>query len=135
MTLLRRRRPLRRHDLSPHGPHRAGRPVVSLGLWCNVGDDVPLDRQRDVLRRALDLGITHVDLADDRGPPYGPARHAVDAGTDLRRGSPDGVTQPPIPASSQPSPRSKVPDRPALRSPGSAPSMPGCTSKAAKPIV
>ncbi len=48
-------------------------PAISLGLWHNFGDDVPLDRQRDVLRRALDLGITHFDLANNYGPPYGSA--------------------------------------------------------------
>ncbi len=48
-------------------------PAVSLGLWHNFGDDVPLDRQREVLRRAFDLGITHFDLANNYGPPYGSA--------------------------------------------------------------
>ncbi|WP_336031374.1 L-glyceraldehyde 3-phosphate reductase [Geodermatophilus sp. FMUSA9-8] len=48
-------------------------PAVSLGLWHNFGDDVPLDRQRAVLRRAFDLGITHFDLANNYGPPYGSA--------------------------------------------------------------
>ncbi len=48
-------------------------PAVSLGLWHNFGDDVPLDRQRAVLRRAFDLGVTHVDLANNYGPPYGSA--------------------------------------------------------------
>jgi L-glyceraldehyde 3-phosphate reductase len=48
-------------------------PAVSLGLWHNFGDDVPFDRQRDVLRRAFDLGITHFDLANNYGPPYGSA--------------------------------------------------------------
>jgi L-glyceraldehyde 3-phosphate reductase len=48
-------------------------PVISLGLWHNFGDDVPLDRQRAVLRRAFDLGITHFDLANNYGPPYGSA--------------------------------------------------------------
>ncbi|RZU32575.1 L-glyceraldehyde 3-phosphate reductase [Blastococcus saxobsidens] len=48
-------------------------PVISLGLWHNFGDDVPFDRQRDILRRAFDLGITHVDLANNYGPPYGSA--------------------------------------------------------------
>ncbi|MGY1697466.1 MULTISPECIES: L-glyceraldehyde 3-phosphate reductase [unclassified Geodermatophilus] len=48
-------------------------PAISLGLWHNFGDDVPLDRQRDVLRRAFDLGITHFDLANNYGPPYGSA--------------------------------------------------------------
>ncbi|WP_346619434.1 L-glyceraldehyde 3-phosphate reductase [Blastococcus montanus] len=48
-------------------------PVISLGLWHNFGDDVPFDRQRDILRRAFDLGITHIDLANNYGPPYGSA--------------------------------------------------------------
>src|SRR3954470_22435785 len=48
-------------------------PAISLGLWHNFGDDVPLDRQRDILRRAFDLGITHFDLANNYGPPYGSA--------------------------------------------------------------
>ncbi|MGR7023265.1 L-glyceraldehyde 3-phosphate reductase [Geodermatophilus sp. URMC 62] len=48
-------------------------PVISLGLWHNFGDDVPLERQRAVLRRAFDLGITHFDLANNYGPPYGSA--------------------------------------------------------------
>src|SRR3954467_10547483 len=59
-------------------------PAVSLGLWHNFGDDVPLDRQREVLRRAFDLGVTHFDLANNYGPPYGSAetnfgRHLADA--------------------------------------------------------
>jgi L-glyceraldehyde 3-phosphate reductase len=48
-------------------------PAVSLGLWHNHGDDVPLERQRAVLRRAFDLGVTHFDLANNYGPPYGAA--------------------------------------------------------------
>src|SRR5689334_6581921 len=48
-------------------------PAVSLGLWHNFGDDVPLERQRAVLRRAFDLGVTHFDLANNYGPPYGQA--------------------------------------------------------------
>jgi L-glyceraldehyde 3-phosphate reductase len=48
-------------------------PVVSLGLWHNFGDDTPLATQRAVLRRAFDLGITHFDLANNYGPPYGSA--------------------------------------------------------------
>jgi L-glyceraldehyde 3-phosphate reductase len=58
-------------------------PAISLGLWHNFGDDVPFDRQRAVLRRAFDLGITHFDLANNYGPPYGSAetnfgRHLAD---------------------------------------------------------
>ena len=48
-------------------------PAISLGLWHNFGDDVPLDRQRAILRRAFDRGITHFDLANNYGPPYGSA--------------------------------------------------------------
>ena len=48
-------------------------PAVSLGLWQNFGDDRPFDTQRSVLRRAFDLGITHFDLANNYGPPYGSA--------------------------------------------------------------
>src|SRR3954468_585831 len=48
-------------------------PAVSLGLWHNFGDDVAFDRQRDILRRAFDLGVTHFDLANNYGPPYGSA--------------------------------------------------------------
>lgn len=48
-------------------------PAISLGLWHNFGDDVPVERQRAVLRRAFDLGITHFDLANNYGPPYGSA--------------------------------------------------------------
>jgi L-glyceraldehyde 3-phosphate reductase len=48
-------------------------PVISLGLWHNFGDDVPFDRQRAILRRAFDLGISHFDLANNYGPPYGSA--------------------------------------------------------------
>jgi L-glyceraldehyde 3-phosphate reductase len=48
-------------------------PAVSLGLWQNFGDDRPIQTQRAVLRRAFDLGITHFDLANNYGPPYGSA--------------------------------------------------------------
>jgi L-glyceraldehyde 3-phosphate reductase len=48
-------------------------PPVSLGLWQNFGDDRPLGISRAVLRRAFDLGITHFDLANNYGPPYGSA--------------------------------------------------------------
>ena len=48
-------------------------PAVSVGLWHNFGDDMPFDRQRDILRRAFDLGVTHFDLANNYGPPYGAA--------------------------------------------------------------
>ena len=57
---------------------RAGRsglklPEVSLGLWQNFGDGSPLEVQRAILRRAFDLGVTHFDLANNYGPPYGSA--------------------------------------------------------------
>jgi L-glyceraldehyde 3-phosphate reductase len=48
-------------------------PAVSLGLWHNFGHDRPLDTQRAILRRAIDLGIIHIDLANNYGPPYGSA--------------------------------------------------------------
>jgi L-glyceraldehyde 3-phosphate reductase len=48
-------------------------PEVSLGLWQNFGDDRALDGQRAILRRAFDLGVTHFDLANNYGPPYGSA--------------------------------------------------------------
>src|SRR5262252_209613 len=48
-------------------------PAVSLGLWQNFGDESPLETQRSILRRAFDLGVTHFDLANNYGPPYGSA--------------------------------------------------------------
>ncbi|NGO72743.1 L-glyceraldehyde 3-phosphate reductase [Streptomyces boncukensis] len=48
-------------------------PAISLGLWHNFGDDRPLATQRAILRRAFDLGVTHFDLANNYGPPYGAA--------------------------------------------------------------
>jgi L-glyceraldehyde 3-phosphate reductase len=48
-------------------------PALSLGLWHNFGDSMPLDRQRELLRTAFDLGINHFDLANNYGPPYGSA--------------------------------------------------------------
>jgi L-glyceraldehyde 3-phosphate reductase len=48
-------------------------PAISLGLWHNFGHDRPLDTQRAILRRAFDLGVTHFDLANNYGPPYGSA--------------------------------------------------------------
>jgi L-glyceraldehyde 3-phosphate reductase len=62
-------------------------PSISLGLWHNFGGAAPFDTQRDVLRRAFDLGVTHFDLANNYGPPYGSAeenfgRHLK---SDLRR--------------------------------------------------
>jgi L-glyceraldehyde 3-phosphate reductase len=48
-------------------------PPLSLGLWWNFGDNIPFDRQRALLRHAFDKGITHFDLANNYGPPYGTA--------------------------------------------------------------
>jgi L-glyceraldehyde 3-phosphate reductase len=48
-------------------------PLLSLGYWQNFGDDRPFERQRAISRRAFDLGITHHDLANNYGPPYGAA--------------------------------------------------------------
>src|SRR4051812_4626963 len=63
---------------SRHPYRRCGRsgimlPEVSLGLWQNFGDGKPIEDQRAILRRAFDLGITHFDLANNYGPPYGSA--------------------------------------------------------------
>src|SRR6201996_2939475 len=65
-----------RYDAMPY--RRCGRsgidlPLLSLGLWHNFGDDRPFDTQREILRRAFDLGITHIDLANNYGPPNGSA--------------------------------------------------------------
>jgi L-glyceraldehyde 3-phosphate reductase len=48
-------------------------PAVSLGLWQNFGDETPMQTQKAILRRAFDLGVTHFDLANNYGPPYGSA--------------------------------------------------------------
>ena len=48
-------------------------PPISLGLWHNFGADTPLDRQREILRTAFDHGVTHFDLANNYGTPYGSA--------------------------------------------------------------
>jgi L-glyceraldehyde 3-phosphate reductase len=48
-------------------------PLISLGLWHNFGGDRPLETQRAILRRAFDRGVTHFDLANNYGPPYGSA--------------------------------------------------------------
>jgi L-glyceraldehyde 3-phosphate reductase len=58
--------------------NRSGRsglqlPAISVGLWHNFGHDRPLDTSRAILRRAFDLGVTHLDLANNYGPPYGSA--------------------------------------------------------------
>jgi L-glyceraldehyde 3-phosphate reductase len=66
-------------DRYEHMPYRrCGRsglqlPAISLGLWNNFGDDRPLQTQREIIRRAFDLGITHIDLANNYGPPPGAA--------------------------------------------------------------
>jgi L-glyceraldehyde 3-phosphate reductase len=65
-----------RYDRIPY--RRCGRsgiklPAISLGLWNRFGDDTPLSNQRAIIRRAFDLGITHIDLANNYGPPYGSA--------------------------------------------------------------
>lgn len=65
-----------RYDTMPY--RRVGRsglqlPAVSLGLWQNFGETTPFETQRQILRRAFDLGITHIDLANNYGPPYGSA--------------------------------------------------------------
>jgi L-glyceraldehyde 3-phosphate reductase len=48
-------------------------PAITLGLWHNFGDDVPFERQRALVRRAFDLGVTQFDLANNYGPPFGAA--------------------------------------------------------------
>ena len=48
-------------------------PAISLGLWQNFGGDSPTDSQREIILRAFDLGVTHFDLANNYGPPYGSA--------------------------------------------------------------
>ena len=48
-------------------------PAISLGLWQNFGDDTAIDTQRAIVRRAFDRGVTHFDLANNYGPPYGAA--------------------------------------------------------------
>ena len=57
-------------------------PAVSLGFWHNFGDDRPIATQRAIMRRAFDLGITHFDLANNYGPPFGSAE--INAGRILR---------------------------------------------------
>ncbi len=74
-----------RYDLMAY--RRCGRsglklPLLSLGFWWNFGDDRPLETSRAVMRRAFDLGITHFDLANNYGPPFGSAE--VNAGRILR---------------------------------------------------
>ena len=78
-----------RYDVTPY--RRVGRsglrlPPVSLGLWQNFGTDRPLETQREIIRRAFDLGVTHFDLANNYGPPYGSAEENFGRilATDLR---------------------------------------------------
>jgi L-glyceraldehyde 3-phosphate reductase len=66
----------RRYDAMPY--RRTGRsglllPTISLGLWQNFGSERPVETSREILRRGFDLGITHFDLANNYGPPYGSA--------------------------------------------------------------
>jgi L-glyceraldehyde 3-phosphate reductase len=77
---------LSRYDTMAYRPcGRSGLklPALSLGLWHNFGDATPLATQRDMLCTAFDLGITHFDLANNYGPPYGSAESNF--GTHLRR--------------------------------------------------
>jgi len=65
-----------RYDRMPY--RRVGRsglllPAITLGLWNNFGGDRPFEASRAIVRRAFDLGITHFDLANNYGPPYGSA--------------------------------------------------------------
>src|SRR2546423_4665146 len=65
-----------RYDRMPYrrcGASGVMLPAISLGLWQNFGHDRPLDSSREIVRRAFDLGITHFDLANNYGPPYGSA--------------------------------------------------------------
>ena len=48
-------------------------PEISLGLWHNFGENKPFETGRSIVRRAFELGITHFDLANNYGPPYGAA--------------------------------------------------------------
>ena len=65
-----------RYDAMPYrrvGASGLKLPAISLGLWQNFGDDAPLPTQRAIVRRAFDRGVTHFDLANNYGPPYGSA--------------------------------------------------------------
>ena len=61
-------------------------PAISLGLWQNFGENRPLEVQRAIVRRAFDMGVTHFDLANNYGPPYGAAEETFGRifGSDLR---------------------------------------------------
>ena len=67
--------PARYRDMEYRRSGRSGLalPAVSLGLWHNFGGETPLETQRAMLRRAFDRGVTHFDLANNYGPPYGSA--------------------------------------------------------------
>ena len=62
-----------RHEYRRCGRSGLKLPPISLGLWQNFGDDRPLGISRSILHRAFDLGVTHFDLANNYGPPYGSA--------------------------------------------------------------
>jgi L-glyceraldehyde 3-phosphate reductase len=65
-----------RYEAMPYRPSgRSGLklPALSLGFWHNFGDTAPAGTQRAIVRRAFDLGVTHFDLANNYGPPYGSA--------------------------------------------------------------
>jgi L-glyceraldehyde 3-phosphate reductase len=75
-----------RYDTMPYrlcGKSGLKLPAISLGLWHNFGDATPLATQREMLRTAFDLGITHFDLANNYGPPYGSAE--TNFGAHLKR--------------------------------------------------
>jgi L-glyceraldehyde 3-phosphate reductase len=71
--------PERYADMSYRRTGRSGLklPALSLGLWQNFGPDRPAEKQRAILRRAFDLGVTHFDLANNYGPPAGAAESAL----------------------------------------------------------
>ena len=78
-----------RYDAMPYrrvGTSGLRLPAISLGLWQNFGDDRALATQRAIVRRAFDRGITHFDLANNYGPPYGAAEANFGRilGSDLR---------------------------------------------------
>jgi L-glyceraldehyde 3-phosphate reductase len=78
-----------RYDAMPYrrvGASGLRLPAISLGLWQNFGDDRPLATQRAIVRRAFDRGVTHFDLANNYGPPYGSAETNFGRilGSDLR---------------------------------------------------
>ena len=78
-----------RYDSMPYrrvGSSGLRLPAISLGLWQNFGDDRALQTQRSIVRRAFDRGVTHFDLANNYGPPYGAAEANFGRilGSDLR---------------------------------------------------